>query len=196
MFTARPLGGGAAANSTVADPLAGAFSGLQPSTQYDVTVVGVRAGGRSPTSNRLSFVTPAANAPVNKGTALSPYVVRVRLTPPSIPPLDGSTWCACGAGRAAGCCCVLNERCRQRCAMPSSRLPLPPAPAEAPPWHASSSRRRCARCARRVEYDVELCPIAGPESECRTLNTGTPGGRRLRATNNIAIFNGRTPFTT
>ena len=92
--------------SAVADPLAGRFAGLQPSTQYDVTVVGIRPAGRSPPSNRLSFVTPSANAPLNKGTALSPYIVRVRLTPPSIPPLDGSTWCARVRGGAAASCYV------------------------------------------------------------------------------------------
>ena len=47
----------------------------------------------------------------------------------------------------------------------------------------------------RVKYDVMLCPIAGPQTACVSQRTG--GGRRLLATPaDIAIFEGRTPFTT
>lgn len=49
----------------------------------------------------------------------------------------------------------------------------------------------------RVKYDVTLCPVAGPLAACVTQRTGGTSGRRLLATPaDIAIFEGRTPFTT
>lgn len=60
--------------------------------RYDVTVVGVRNGVSSPPSNSLSFVTPAANAPLNTGVAKNPTTVIVKLFPPTLPPLNGGSW--------------------------------------------------------------------------------------------------------
>lgn len=57
-----------------------------------MSVVGYSNGAASPPSNTMLFVTPAANAPLNKGVATSPTTVIVRLTPPTLPPLDGGTW--------------------------------------------------------------------------------------------------------
>ena len=59
--------------------------------RYDVTVVG-RNGVVSPASNLLSFVTPAANAPLNSGAARSATVVVVSIAPPSAAPVNGGTW--------------------------------------------------------------------------------------------------------
>ena len=85
-------------------------------------------------------MTPAANAPINRGVAPAPTVVIVRLVPPTLAPLDGGTW---------------------------------------------------------VQYDVTLCPIAGPESACRTQRTGSPGNRRLLAgPADVATFGGCNPLTT
>ncbi|PRW45179.1 lactation elevated 1 [Chlorella sorokiniana] len=92
IFTAKPLGGGASLTSKVSNPRNGQFSGLLPSTQYDVTVVGVRNGVASPASNKLSFVTPAANAPLNTGVAKNPSTVIVKLFAPTLPPLNGGAW--------------------------------------------------------------------------------------------------------
>lgn len=63
-----------------------------PCCRYDVTVVGVAKGVPSPASNTLSFVTPAANAPLNTGVAKNPSTVVVRLFAPTLPPLNGGSW--------------------------------------------------------------------------------------------------------
>ncbi len=103
-----------------------------------MSVVGYTGATPSAQSNTLSFVTPAANAPLNTGTPKSPFIVVIKLVPPTLPPLNGGTW---------------------------------------------------------VKYEVPLCPIAGPQTACVSQRTG--GGRRLLATPaDIAIFEGRTPFTT
>jgi len=62
--------------------------------RYDVTVVGYTGTTPSPTSNMLSFVTPAANAPLNTGTPQSPTLVLVKVVPPTLPPINGGSWCA------------------------------------------------------------------------------------------------------
>ena len=62
--------------------------------RYDVSVIG-RNGAASPGSNALIFVTPAANAPLNSGTARAATVVVVSISPPGLPPVNG------GAPRAA-----------------------------------------------------------------------------------------------
>ena len=48
----------------------------------------------------------------------------------------------------------------------------------------------------RVKYDVMLCPIAGPQTACVSQRTGGSGRRLLATPADIAIFEGRTPFTT
>lgn len=45
-----------------------------------------------PPSNTLSFVTPAANAPLNTGSPKSPYVVVIKVVPPTLPPRNGGSW--------------------------------------------------------------------------------------------------------
>ncbi|PRW44907.1 fibronectin isoform X1 [Chlorella sorokiniana] len=139
VFTAVSPGGAPTATSTVANPLTGRFTGLRPATQYDVSVVGYTGSKASPPSNTLSFVTPAANAPLNTGTPKSPFIVVIKLVPPTIPPLNGGSW---------------------------------------------------------VRYDVTLCPIAGPQTACVSQRTGGSGRRLLSTPADIAIFEGRTPFTT
>lgn len=57
-----------------------------------MSVVGSSGGPPSPPSNSLSFVTPAANAPINTGTPKSPYVVVIRLVSPTLPPHNGGAW--------------------------------------------------------------------------------------------------------
>lgn len=92
LFTAASPSGAPSATSTVANPLTGRFTGLRPATQYDVSVVGYTGTKPSPPSNTLSFVTPAANAPLNTGTPKSPYIVVIKLVPPTLAPLNGGTW--------------------------------------------------------------------------------------------------------
>ncbi|PRW20326.1 heat shock 90C isoform B [Chlorella sorokiniana] len=92
VFTADPPSGAPNATSTVTDPLKGSFSGLRPATQYDVTVVGLNGATPTRPSNTLSFVTPAANAPLNTGTPRSPTQVLVKVVPPTIPPINGGSW--------------------------------------------------------------------------------------------------------
>lgn len=48
----------------------------------------------------------------------------------------------------------------------------------------------------RVKYDVTLCPVAGPQTACVSQRTGGSGRRLLATPADIAIFEGRTPFTT
>lgn len=43
---------------------------------------------------------------------------------------------------------------------------------------------------------MTLCPVAGPLSACVSQRTGGASGRGLLAIADIAIFEGRTPFTT
>lgn len=57
-----------------------------------MSVVGYTGGAPSPPSNTLSFVTPAANAPLNTGTPKNPYTVIIKLVPPTIPPINGGSW--------------------------------------------------------------------------------------------------------
>ncbi len=52
------------------------------------------------------------------------------------------------------------------------------------------------RLPRRVKYDVMLCPIAGPQTACVNQRMGGSGRRLLATPADIAIFEGRTPFTT
>lgn len=61
-------------------------------TRYDVSVVGYTGATASLPSNSLSFVTPAATAPLNTGIPKSPYVVAVEVVPPALPPINGGTW--------------------------------------------------------------------------------------------------------
>ncbi|KAI7845333.1 hypothetical protein COHA_001174 [Chlorella ohadii] len=139
VFTATSPSGAPTVTFTVTNPLSGRFAGLRPATQYDVSVVGYTGATPSPQSNTLSFVTPAANAPLNTGTPKSPFIVVIKLVPPTLPPLNGGTW---------------------------------------------------------VKYDVTLCPVAGPLTACVSQRTGGAGRRLLATPADIAIFEGRTPFTT
>lgn len=63
-----------------------------PCRRYDVSVVGFTGAKPSPPSNSLSFVTPAANAPLNTGAPKSPNTVVIKLVPPTIPPANGGSW--------------------------------------------------------------------------------------------------------
>lgn len=55
-------------------------------------MVGYIGDTASPPSNTLSFVTPAANAPLNIGTPTSPFSVVVEVVPPTKPPVNGGSW--------------------------------------------------------------------------------------------------------
>ena len=87
IFTARPLNGGQPKVVEAAGPQA-AFVQLTPATQYEVTVVGVANGAKSPTSNSVRFVTPAAGTPANAAKSLTSNVAEVVITPPLI----GGPW--------------------------------------------------------------------------------------------------------
>lgn len=65
---------------------------LHTRRRYDVSVVGFTGAKPSPPSNSLSFVTPAANAPLNTGAPKSPNTVVIKLVPPTIPPANGGSW--------------------------------------------------------------------------------------------------------
>ena len=88
--------------------------------RYSVSVVGYRNGVASPPSNTMLFVTPAANAPLNKGVATSPTTVVVRLTPPSLPPLDGGAWCG-PQGNQGGGACACSHTAKQRLLPPRAQ---------------------------------------------------------------------------
>ena len=94
IFTARPLNGGQPKVVEAATPqaafvqLTAAFVQLTPATQYEVTVVGIANGAKSPTSNSLRFVMPAAGTPANAAKSLTSNVAEVVITPPLI----GGPW--------------------------------------------------------------------------------------------------------
>ncbi|KAL4434282.1 hypothetical protein ABPG75_000723 [Micractinium tetrahymenae] len=81
-FTVTPLDGGSSLTFTGSTPVA-IFNGLKPATPYQVSVVGSKAGGgTTPTSNTLTFVTPAAGSPAVDGTAAGPTTASIAVTPP------------------------------------------------------------------------------------------------------------------
>lgn len=53
----------------------------------------------------------------------------------------------------------------------------------------------CESC--RVKFEVTVCPIAGPESDCLTQRTGSTSRRSLLdAATDVATFDGLDPLTT
>lgn len=81
VFTAHPLNGGAVQLFTVLKPRV-ALTGLAPATQYEISVVGLRGGVRSPASNTGSFVTPALGGPVIVCQSLTTTTADVTIMPP------------------------------------------------------------------------------------------------------------------
>ena len=69
-FTATPVNGGPPVVVTSTTPEAN-FTGLEPATQYEVTVTATAPDGTTtPASNTISFVTPADKCALGRGSWL------------------------------------------------------------------------------------------------------------------------------
>ena len=114
IFTARPLNGGQPIVVEAATPQA-AFAQLTPATQYEVTVVGVASGVKSPASSSLRFVTPTADTPANIGRSLTTQTGVVAVTPPATKGFTSYEVTACPVGGPDTLCvkttCATPAKC-------------------------------------------------------------------------------------